>query len=68
MVSILALRKLAKKCKVKRISALALRELRYILLEEAKEIARDAWELARFAGRRTVLARDVKLAIKRRGK
>jgi len=64
-LSLLSLRRLAKECKVKRISRDALEELRFLLEGEAKEIATAAVEFCSFAGRRTVLARDVRLALKK---
>ncbi len=64
-LSILSLRRLAKRCRVKRISRDALEELRFILESEAREIASTAVEFCSFAGRRTVLARDVRLALKK---
>jgi len=68
MLSLLSLKKIAKKKKIKRISHEALEELRFYLEQEALEIARESLELAKFAKRHTVMKEDVELAIKRRNK
>lgn len=47
-----------------RISDEAVSILREILEEVAKDISRQAMELAKHAGRKTILADDVKLAAK----
>ncbi len=47
-----------------RISDEAISILREILEEMAKDISRQAMELAKHAGRKTILADDVKLAAK----
>jgi histone H3/H4 len=68
MLSLLSLKKIAKKKKIKRISHSALEELRFHLEQEALSIARDSLELAKFAKRHTVMKEDVELAIKRKKK
>ena len=47
-----------------RVSEEAKKELKFVLEEEAKKIAVRAAELAKYAGRRTILAEDVKLAVR----
>ncbi|RLJ09416.1 MAG: histone [Candidatus Aenigmatarchaeota archaeon] len=60
------LMRIAKKAGVKRISTDALKTLRNLTLEEAEECAREIVSLARHAGRKTILKRDVEFVVKRR--
>lgn len=57
-----AVERMLKKGGVGRASPDAVEELSRGLEEIGDEIARKAWELAAFAGRKTVKAQDVKLA------
>lgn len=59
-----AMEQLIKKYSNLRVSEEAKKELKFVLEEEAKKIAVRAAELAKHAGRRTILAEDIKLAVK----
>ncbi|MBU7014520.1 MAG: histone family protein [Theionarchaea archaeon] len=56
--------KIMRKAGAERVSADAAKELAGILEEEAIEISKLAVEFAQHAGRRTINAEDVKLALK----
>jgi histone H3/H4 len=56
--------KIAKKAGVRRISRLALEELRDTIEELGLDIARQAVEISRHAQRRTVKKRDIKFIVK----
>lgn len=58
--------KIAKKSGAKRISDLALKAMRNMLLEEAEEKARDIVTVAEHSGRKTVLRRDVRFVLRKR--
>jgi histone H3/H4 len=58
------LRKLFKKVGAKRVSDKAAAELGKILEERAKLIVLEAKRLSEHAGRRTVMERDIKMAVK----
>lgn len=62
-----AIRRLARRGGVKRISGLIYEETRGVLLVWAENILRDAIMYSDHAGRRTVTAMDVVRALKRRG-
>jgi len=64
MLSLLAFERIARKNGVKRISKEAVEELRDIMEEKGTEIAERAVRLSRHAGRRTVMASDVKFILK----
>lgn len=57
-----AVERVLKQGGVRRASRDAVEELRAKLEEIGDEIAKKAWELAAFAGRKTVKAEDIKLA------
>ena len=59
-----AMEQLIKRYSNLRVSEEAKKELKFVLEEEAKKIALKATEMAKHAGRRTILAEDVKLAVK----
>lgn len=56
--------KILKKCGAERVSDKAKSALKEVLEEIADDIAVDAIKLAQHAGRKTVKARDIKLAVK----
>ena len=58
-IPLAAIERVARKAGVERISADAIRELQKALDELGIELARDAAEAARHAGRKTVSAEDV---------
>ena len=55
--------RIAKEATGKRISRLAARALKRIVLEKAEEKAREAVEICRHTGRKTVLESDVKFVL-----
>ena len=56
--------KILKKCGAERVSDKAKIALKEVIEEIADEIAVDAIKLTQHAGRKTVKARDIKLAVK----
>jgi histone H3/H4 len=58
------LRKLFKRVGAKRVSDEAAKELSKILEERAKLIVLEAKRLSEHSGRRTVMKRDIKMAVK----
>jgi DNA-binding protein len=60
MLSLLAFERIAKKAGVKRISKEAVEELRDTIEDMGMELAEKAVRISRHAGRRTVMAQDVK--------
>jgi len=59
-----AVERLLKKAGADRVAGEAAEALRDFVSAEARDLARRAWQLAEHAGRKTVLAEDVKLAKK----
>jgi len=68
MLPLLPFERIAKKAKISRISREALEELRDITDEMATEIAEKAVKISRHAGKRTVMATDVRFVIKNKEK
>jgi len=64
-LSIAAMEKILKKAGSERVSKKAAVELSSVLEELGIQIGRDATELARHAGRKTVVGEDIKLARKK---
>jgi histone H3/H4 len=60
-----AIHRLMEKAGAARVGEDAVDELRAILEEVAVKLGREAWEIANYAGRKTVKASDVRLASKR---
>lgn len=58
--------RIIRKAGAERVSEDAARELARLLEEYGEEVAREAWNLARHAGRKTVHAEDIRLAAQRR--
>lgn len=58
------IKKLIKKAGAKRVSVEATKELASILEKDAIKICKRAKKLAKLAGRRTVMKKDIKLAAK----
>jgi len=58
------LRKLFKKAGAKRVSDMAAEELGKVLESKAKEVVLEAKRLSEHSGRRTVMKRDLKMAVK----
>jgi len=57
--------RILKKAGAKRVSQSALEEFALVMEDKLLEIARESVALARHAGRKTVIAEDVRLARKR---
>lgn len=64
LLPLAALEKMMKKSGAKRVSDGAKAELKLVLEEFADEITRKAIRLAEHAGRKTVKAKDIRLAAK----
>ena len=60
-----AIHRLMEKAGAARVGEDAVEELGSLLEEIAVKIGREAWEIANYAGRKTVKAGDVKMASKR---
>lgn len=58
------LRKLFKKAGAKRVSDKAAEELGKVLENRAKEVVLEAKRLSEHSGRRTVMKKDIKMAVK----
>lgn len=58
------IKKLIKRSGAKRVSADAVEELAKILESDAIKICKRAQKLAKLAGRKTVMKKDIKLAVK----
>lgn len=65
ILSIAAMEKMLRKAGSERVSKNAAVELSSVLEEIAIDIGKDAAELAKHAGRKTVISEDVKLARKK---
>jgi len=64
MLPLLPFERISKKAGAKRISRQALEELRDIMDEIGSDIAEKAVKISRHAGKRTVMAEDVKFVLK----
>jgi len=64
-LSIAAIHRLCKKAGAERVSESASQELARVLEEVGAKIARDASEYMMHAGRRTLKAKDIKIAAKK---
>ena len=64
MLSLLAFERISKKAGVKRISKEAVEELRDTIEDIGMELAEKSVRISRHAGRRTVMAQDVKFVHK----
>jgi len=62
---LLPFERLIKKAGAKRVSHEAAEELAKVMEEKMMEIAEEAAELAKHAGRKTVLAEDIRLAFRK---
>jgi DNA-binding protein len=64
MLTLQPLRRLFQKTGAKRVSDDAAQELGKILENKAKDIVLEAKRLSEYSGRRTIMKRDVKMAVK----
>ncbi len=62
MIPLAVVERIARKAGVERISREALEELKELIEEIAEDLAMEAAELAKHAGRKTIKPEDVKLA------
>ncbi len=62
MIPLAVVERIARKAGVERISREALEELKELIEEIAEDLAMEASELAKHAGRKTIKPEDVKLA------
>ena len=62
-----AMERIMRSAGAQRVSATAVAELAEAMEEYGEKLSKEAIELARHAGRKTVKKEDVKLAAKRRG-
>ncbi len=62
MLPLAAIERVARKAGIERISKEALEELKKLVEEIAEELAIEAAELAKHAGRKTIRPDDIKLA------
>ena len=62
MLPIAAIERIVRRAGVERISADALKELEKVIEEMGIQLARESALVAKHAGRRTILGKDVKLA------
>lgn len=62
MLPLAAIERVARKAGIERISKEALEELKKLVEEIAQELAFEAAELAKHAGRKTIRPEDIKLA------
>ncbi len=62
MIPLAVVERIARKAGVERISREALEELKELIEEIAEDLAMEAAELAKHAGRKTIKPEDIKLA------
>jgi histone H3/H4 len=62
-LQIAPMHRIIKKAGVERVSESAANELRGVLEEIGVKISKEAWDFARHAGRKTVKAEDIKIAV-----
>lgn len=64
MLTLQPLRRLFQKAGAKRVSDDAAQELGKILENKAKDVVLEAKRLSEYSGRRTIMKRDIKMAVK----
>ena len=64
LLPLAAMEKILKKCGAERVSDKAKAALKDVIEEKAEQIAQQAVKYANHAGRKTIKARDIKLAAK----
>jgi histone H3/H4 len=62
-LQIAPMHRIIKKAGVERVSESAANELRGVLEEIGVKISKEAWDFAKHAGRKTVKAEDIKIAV-----
>jgi histone H3/H4 len=64
-ISVAPMIRLCKKAGAKRVSEEAAKELAKVLDEIGLKIAKEAWDYATYAGRKTIKAEDIEIAIRK---
>jgi histone H3/H4 len=64
-ISVAPMIRLCKKAGAKRVSEEAAKELARVLDEIGVKIAKEAWDYATYAGRKTIKAEDIEIAVRK---
>ncbi len=64
-ISVAPMIRLCKKAGAKRVSGEAAKELARVLDEIGVKIAKEAWDYATYAGRKTIKAEDIEIAVRK---
>ena len=64
-ISVAPMVRLCKKAGAKRVSEEAAKELARVLGEIGIKIAKEAWDYAKYAGRKTIKEEDIEIAVRK---